>query len=74
MIYPTINIREFGENSVALIDTNFDQNPILEIFDDSEDVFETFIPLMYAFINQFNDGFDEGYTQAMDDMSEDEIE
>lgn len=61
MIYPTLTINSDKLFTIDLIDTEFDDNPILSITD--TDIEELFIPLLTAFINQYNCG----YNDAIDD-------
>lgn len=61
MIYPTLHINSNGQNSINLIDSDFQDNPILTITD--RNIEDGYFTLLMAFINQYN----YGYSDAIDD-------
>lgn len=72
MIYPTLS---FDENQVAflnVIDSNNLTNPVLSLYyDNDEQTTDLFVMLLRLFLNQYNDGFDDGYTVCFDEFDDD---
>ena len=72
MIYPTLS---FDENQVAflnVIDSNNPTNPVLSLYyDNDEQTADLFVMLLRLFLNQYNDGFDDGYTACFDEFDDD---
>ena len=63
MIYPTLTINSDKLFTIDLIDTEFYDNPIISITD--TDIEELFIPLLTAFINQYNCEYDDAIDDGM---------
>lgn len=71
MIYPTFNILPNQTYSIHVYDTEFDPiKPIVSIDSNLDESFNTFYGLLNLFINQYNDGFEEGYATGLDDTME----
>lgn len=63
MIYPIINIDQINDScSIEVYDTQFNSNPLLALDCDFdiENSLETFYCLLTAFVNQYNDGYNDG--------------
>lgn len=69
MIYPTLHIAN-NNLSIHLIDTEYDDNPVLQFGnfdDDPKQTFEFFYTLLTLFINQYNDGLETGLMLSEED-------
>ena len=71
MIYPTFNILPNQNYSIHVYDTEFDPiKPIVSIDSNLDETFNAFYGLLSLFISQYNDGFEEGYANGLDDSME----
>lgn len=68
MIYPTFHIYSDEEATIQIIDTSVNYNPILSI--QAEDNGELFLTLLRAFLNQYQQGFEDGYNFCFDEFDE----
>ena len=68
MIYPTFHIYSDEETAIQIIDTSVDYNPILSI--QAQNNGELFLTLLRAFLNQYQQGFDDGYNCCFDEFDE----
>ena len=69
MIYPTFNIQENNTHSIVIIDSSYSKEPVLELHNDedkTEDDFAVFITLLMLFVNNYNDGWYDGWNDALD--------
>lgn len=67
MIYPTITINLDNSTTINIYDTDFNSDPVLSMGDVSGDSFISFYKLLNLFLNQYTDGFNEGYEAGFDD-------
>lgn len=72
MVYPILKINQDNSSAVQIIDTEFSNDPIMAMDDDSlENNFSAMLTLLQAFLVQYDvgygDGFDEGYIQGIED-------
>lgn len=73
MIYPTLCFDGNQCSSINVIDSNNPTNPVLSLYYDSdEQSTDLFIMLLRLFINQYNDGFDDGYTVCFEEFDDDD--
>lgn len=73
MIYPTLSFDNNQRSSINVIDSNNPTNPVLSLYYDSdEQSTDLFIMLLRLFINQYNDGFDDGYTVCFEEFDDDD--
>lgn len=68
MIYPTFHIYSDEETAIQIIDTSVNYSPILSI--QAEDNGELFLTLLRAFLNQYQQGFKDGYNCCFDEFDE----
>lgn len=72
MIYPTLHLTP-NETIVAYIDTNFDQNPFLSTsFASQEEGITLWMDTISAFVMQYWNGYDDGYLDGMEEMSDED--
>ena len=57
MIYPVLYLNNTENNNIALIDTEFDDNPFLTLSFFREDCPEVFARLVVGFLSQHTDGY-----------------
>lgn len=83
MVYPTITLLEKNENTyssaeISIYDTDWDspENPIITFYEnfDPLEAMGAFILLLQCFLNQMSLGYDCGYLDAAEDLSDDAIE
>ena len=67
MIYPTLTINQEKSTTINIYDTNIDSNPIMSIDSNSKKNIESFYTLLRLFIDQYNDGWEEGYVAGLND-------
>lgn len=71
MIYPTLNILPNQTYTISVYDTDFDPvKPIVSIDSNSDEAFSAFYGLLNLFISQYDEGFEEGYANGLDDSME----
>lgn len=68
MVYPVLKINQ-DDYEIEFVDTQGDYELSIEI-----DTPELFYSLMELFLEQYNYGYETGYTNAVDDCLEDEEE
>lgn len=78
MIYPQLHIDLDGNETIQFIDTDFDDNPFMEVSPVKGDGMPTIYTLLTAFLKQYHNGYEDCYMQvyddAMEDVSEDDDE
>lgn len=67
MIYPTLTINQDKSTTINIYDTNIDSNPLISMDSNSEKHIESFYTLLRLFIDQYNDGWEEGYVAGLND-------
>ena len=67
MIYPTITINPDNSTTINIYDTDFDSDSVLSMGEVSGDSFMSFYSLLNLFLNQYVDGFNEGYETGFED-------
>ena len=72
MIYPTITINQDQSTTIDIYDIDFDSEPVMSISNDGslDESFDSFYTLLGLFIDQYVDGFEEGYATGLDDTME----
>lgn len=70
MIYPTITINPDQSTIVNIYDTDYDDKPALSISDISGESIESFYTLLTLFMNQYENGWEDGYATGLDDSME----
>ena len=72
MIYPTLQIEPDQSLIVNIYDTDYpdEENPITTIQDMSGEAPESFITLLTLFMNQYENGWGDGYAVGLDDSME----
>lgn len=72
MIYPTLQIEPDQSLIVNIYDTDYpdEENPIMAIQDMSGEAPESFITLLTLFMNQYENGWEDGYATGLDDSME----
>ena len=72
MIYPIITINQDQYTTIDIYDTDFDSEPVMSISNDGslDESFGSFYTLLSLFINQYVNGFEEGYATGLDDAIE----
>lgn len=63
MIYPILHIDSNNIKTINFIDTDFTDNPFLSIIDNDAD--ELLIPFLTAFLNQYNNGYEDAIDDGM---------
>ena len=67
MIYPTLTINSDQSTIVNIYDTDYDDEPVLSISDISGESIESFYTLLTLFMNQYENGWEDGYATGLDD-------
>lgn len=70
MIYPTLTINSDQSTIVNIYDTDYDDEPVLSISDISGESIESFYTLLTLFMNQYENGWEDGYATGLDDSME----
>lgn len=71
MIYPVLYLNDTEEiNNIALIDTEFDDDPFLDLSFFREDCPEIFVMLLIGLLKQHTDGYIKGYNDGWEDCVE----
>lgn len=70
MIYPTLTINPDQSTIVNIYDTDYDDEPVLSMSDVSEESIESFYALLTLFLNQYENGWEDGYAVGLDDSIE----
>lgn len=73
MIYPTLHISPDAPTTIQIIDTDFEDNPVMSIQDESGDAPEAFMSFLRLFMNQYTDGYNTGYEDGLEDGLDGEI-
>jgi len=71
MIYPQLHIDPDGNETVQFIDTDFNDNPFLEVSPMKGDGMSTVFTMLTAFLNQHHAGLENGYMQGYGEAMED---
>ena len=71
MIYPTLNLT-FQGAFVELYDTEFSADPILHVKGDKDKSAKMFFILLKAFCRQYDNGYDDGWTDAEEMLQEEQ--
>lgn len=66
MIYPTLNIDSDGNTSVVIIDDYPEIPNTIKLT--TSNCIDLFLPLLQAFLCQYNEGYVEGYEDGVDDI------
>lgn len=83
MVYPTITLLEKNENTyssaeISIYDTDWEspENPIITFYENFDllEAMGAFILLLQCFLNQMSLGYDCGYLDAAEDLSDDAME
>ena len=67
MIYPTLTINPDQSIIINIYDTDFDNEPVLSMNNLADNSLDFFYTLLTLFLNQYIDGFNEGYESGFDD-------
>lgn len=70
MIYPTLTINSDQSTIVNIYDTDYDDEPVLSVSDISGESIESFYTLLTLFMNQYENGWEDGYATGLDDSME----
>ena len=72
MIYPIITINQDQSTTIDIYDIDFDSEPVMSIGNcgSLDESFDSFYTLLSLFINQYVNGFEEGYATGLDDTME----
>ena len=70
MIYPTLTINSDQSTIVNIYDTDYDDEPVLSMSDISGESIESFYTLLTLFMNQYENGWEDGYATGLDDSME----
>lgn len=74
MIYPTLTINSDQSIIINIYDTDLDNEPVLSMYNLSDNSLDCFYTLLTLFLNQYIDGFNEGYEAGFDDAEYSDIE
>lgn len=74
MIYPTLTINPDQSIIINIYDTDFDNEPVLSMYNLADNSLDCFYTLLTLFLNQYIDGFNEGYEAGFDDAEYGDIE
>lgn len=69
MIYPVLKINQY-DCEIEFVDTEGDSELILQF--EPEDIPELFYSFLEMSLSQYNDGYAQGYKDAIDDLEGDE--
>ena len=67
MIYPTLTINQDKSTTINIYDTDVNSNPLISIESNSDQNIASFYTLLALFINQYNNGWVEGYVTGLND-------
>ena len=70
MIYPTLTINTDQSTVINIYDTDYDDEPILSMSDMSGESIESFYTMLTLFMNQYENGWEDGYATGLDDSME----
>ena len=70
MIYPTLTINPDQSTIVNIYDTDYDDEPVLSMSDVSGESIESFYTLLTLFLNQYENGWEDGYATGLDGSME----
>lgn len=72
MVYPTITIDQDQSATIDIYYIDFDSELVMSITDcgSLEESFGSFYTLLSLFVNQYVDGFEEGYATGLNDTME----
>ena len=74
MIYPTLTINPDQSIIINIYDTDLDNEPVLSMNNLADNSLDFFYTLLTLFLNQYIDGFNEGYEAGFDDAEYSDIE
>lgn len=74
MIYPTVTISPKQSITIDVYDTDYEDGPVLTICNQDGDAIEAFYNLLMLFMNQYQNGWEDGYWAGFEEAMETEEE
>ena len=70
MIYPTLTINTDQSTVINIYDTDYDDEPVLSMSDMSGESIESFYTMLALFLNQYENGWEDGFASGLDESME----